>query len=1159
MNCFKMKSLLKNKFRIIILFSLLALPILSFSQGKEANIWYFGAYAGVDFNAGSPPDSLTDSQMLCDSQRGSASIADSMGNLLFYTNGREVWNRNHTIMPNANDIGCVSTQGAIIIPKDKVAGLYYIFNFGYNPNSMEFNFTYSIIDMNLDNGNGDAVTGSIELLLVDNTSWHISAVKHANYNDFWVVCHGYNNNYYYSFLVTKDSIYPPVESYTNSSFTSVEGYMKISPNGKKIAAALYRGGDSFFELLDFNNETGDVSDMNYVSQDGIFKGVEFSPDNTKLYVNGSHMLYQYDLEAGSPLQILESGVNIAISGEGALQLGPDGIIYCVVPESGHEFYLSVINNPNLKAPACSFQWDAIDLHPNLTNNSLPTFIQSYLNDPNFSWQNTCFGETTLFTIDDVNGVDSVFWNFGDFGSYPNNTSTLFMPTHVFSQADTFNVTLTVYSGLIEKQVTKQVVVYPSPQPNLGSDTLLCSTPFSIELDATCNAVSYVWHDMFGVTTPQITVSDTGTYIVTATNSEGCSGTDSIAIELTPQPVVDISNLVITNAGCGLQNGEITGIQVTVSTTLLYTWIDQYNDTIGHTLDITGLGAGTYTLMAFNSNGCDHNLGDYIVDDNGSLTINSVTFSDDHCNLSSGEIIIDESNTGNIFYSIYGDSAWVQNSGVFTGVTSGDYLVAIKDNLGCIEFYNGNPVVINNIGGPQVSSVSITPDVNNLSTGSIGIAAAGTGDISYSIYSGSNPQINNGLFTNLSAGLYNCYVSDTFGCDTSFTAYVPQNATDTLLAISGFGNSCEGEAAVIPLQLVNFNDVYSFNVNLNYDVNIVICDGYQKLNPLLEDGFTAYVSTSTGEVHLQWQGTSPLTIADDATMCELIFRGLGEGISPVNWESGPAQSAFYDINHDPINASYFKGEIEVYSNPDIASQPQAYLCSGESLNIDPEVSGGNGTINYLWSGPDGFASDNKQVNIASISTEESGTYILSVEDSMTCSNTQSFMVNVYASPQIAFAAYDTLWMEPGDILEAGTNYAYLYSWNTGETTPAITIDTCGTYSVEVVSPENCSSQKSVMILWDGIPFYIPNAFTPDGDGLNDVFNIIPKYDYIRDFRLTIFNRWGQQIFTTRDYNKGWDGTFKGSPCMVGAYIYKVTYSEFSSPGAKSVEGSVVVVR
>ncbi len=1151
-------------YKLLLIALCLFMTIPVFSQGKQANIWYFAVDAGIDFNTGSPPSALLNSQMNISAGggTGSASIADTNGNLLFYSDGVTIWNKNHVIMQNGQTMGCYSTQGAMIVPQPGNENFYYFFNFRWETNTWQHYFQYSIIDMTLDNGNGGVVEDKKGVLLFTNSTWHLSAVMHTNGQDIWVLAHNYGD-YYYSYLVTADSLnHTPVISQSGSIFDSQNGYMKISPNGKKVASAIYNSPSyDFLNVVDFDNETGIVSDNNLVHKLGAYYGVEFSPDNTKLYTKGVSKMAQYNLEAGTPQDILDSEVLLIDWGtaNGALQLGPDGKIYCVTASGNSSYYLSTVHKPNELGLSCDFERDAVYLGGRFTNEGLPSFIQSYLNDPIFTTQNHCLGDTTTFEIDNTNGIDSVYWDFDDFQNFPNDTSTLFAPTYTFSHAGTFDVSLTVYSGLLEKTVIQQVVIHPIPQPEIGNDTLMCDTLFSLDLDATCNATTYFWSTW--QSTAQITVSDTGTYFVKATNETGCVGNDTIHIGLTPQPQLDETNLIITPSGCGMANGSITGILVTGSPPLQFLWTNSNGDTIGNTLNISGLSSDIYTLLFSDGNGCNHMINLYTVPDNGSLVIDSVLFTHDHCNSLIAEINIFTSSTGQISYSIYGDSAWVQNGGVFTGLQPGSYIIMIKDQFNCIGIYDNNPVIIQNIGGPEVTSVDITPDINNQSTGGINITTTAPGDISYSITGGSNPQLNNGLFTNLSAGLYNCVVEDAFGCDTIFTAYVPINNTDTLLAINGFGNSCEGETVVIPIKLFNFKDVYSFDVTLNYDVNIVSCDGYLNINPILENGFSAIVTTNTGEIQLLWQGLQPQTIRDNTTMCELVFRGLGEGISPVNWESEPGESAFYDINHNPIDASYFKGEVQVYSNPKITSQPQQEICSGDSIIIIPIIDGGNGNIEYNWSGPDGYTSTDQQVIIPLAKTVESGSYSLYVEDSMQCNNTSSYEVMVIPSPEIAFSEYDTLWMEPGDILEAGDNTSYYYIWNTGSTATEIIIDTIGFYSVEVTTPQNCSSGKSVMVLWNSIPFYIPNAFTPNGDGLNDTFGAIPKYDYINHYHISIFNRWGQQIFETSDITNGWDGTYQGTSCMQGTYVYRIAYEEFGQQRttSKVFEGTVMLVR
>jgi hypothetical protein len=841
----------------LILFFVLLLPFISYSQGKEANIWYFGQWAGIDFNSGSPPVTLLNSQMSAGGggSSGSASIADSNGNLLFYSNGLNIWNKNHVFMQNGQNIGTLSSQGAMIVPIPGNNKLFYFFNYIWENSIFQYHFQYSVIDINLDNGNGGIVASQKGVRLFNNSTHHLSAVRHANGVDVWVLAHKYYSDYYYAYLVTADSLHhTAVISQAGSVVDAASGYMKISPNGKKVALAIHLAS-SFFNLLDFDNETGIVTDDNLIYKDDDYYGVEFSPDNSKLYFNSVGDLFQYDLNAGSPQEILDSEV-VIVSGtsEGALQLAPDGKIYCSMGDA----YLSVIHQPNNAGMACDFEEDAIDLEGRLTTGGLPSFIQSYLNDPTFSTQNNCLGDATSFEITETNGVDSVFWKFNDFPNQPYDTSTLFSPAYTFSNAGTFFVDLTVYSGLLEKTVTQEVVIHPLPQPQLGNDTLFCDTNFSITLNANCNAASYFWNTW--ATAQEITVGDTGTYWVRATSAEGCINSDTINIGLYPQPQLDESNLVITNTGCGQNNGSITGLQVTGTPPLAYHWLNVSGYTVGFSIDLLNLSAGSYSLIVAYGT-CSSTMATYLVNDDGNIQIDSVMFTNDHCSSDTATLTIyaDAPNPDILTYSIDGVN-FLSNGGIFKNLAQGSYIVMIEDTNNCVGNYINNPVIIQNIGGPAITNENVTPENDFSSDGSIFLeATVASGDIFYSIYNGSSPQINNGLFQNLSAGLYYCKVWDGFGCDTTFEVIVPRNTTTILEAISGFGSSCVNDTVVSSLNLVQFNDVFSFEAKIYYDINVVTCVGYIDLLPELEAGFNANITTP-GEVLLTWQGTSPFNPA-----------------------------------------------------------------------------------------------------------------------------------------------------------------------------------------------------------------------------------------------------------------------------------------------------------
>ena len=122
-----------------------------------------------------------------------------------------------------------------------------------------------------------------------------------------------------------------------------------------------------------------------------------------------------------------------------------------------------------------------------------------------------------------------------------------------------------------------------------------------------------------------------------------------------------------------------------------------------------------------------------------------------------------------------------------------------------------------------------------------------------------------------------------------------------------------------------------------------------------------------------------------------------------------------------------------------------------------------------------------------------------------------------------------------------------------------------------SQAGCPGSDSVYIILREEPviepsqyFYIPNAFTPDGDGMNDVFKpvLTNPVSTIYSLQFTIYDRWGGEVFTSHDIGQGWDGTKNGRECPAGAYIYRITFQVEGIPGVEgeqTIIGTVVIVR
>lgn len=461
---------------IIILFFI---SNVGFAQ-NEANIWYFGENAGLDFNSGSPV-ALTNGQLVTD--EGCATISNASGNLLFYTDGTTVYNANHGVMVNGTGLAgsFSSTQSAIIIPKPSTPNIYYIFTVDYQaqPNGL----SYSEVDMTLDGGLG-SITATKNVQLATPVMEKLTAVKHANGNDIWVVAHMNGSAEFLSYLVTSAGIAPAVISNIGNSFSGPgygenAGYMKASPNGERIAA-VYAKFTNGLQVFDFDNATGVLSNLNNIFYDGspvaVPYGVEFSPSGDLVYVSGSGGVEQFDLTLPSAFDIQLNAVFIAneITDNkwGALQLAPDGKIYLIrsaINGAPDINTISVINNPDTLGPLCDFQQDVVSLGNGIAKSGLPPFIQSFFS-AGFQTNNVCLGEVASFNANISQAYDSILWDFGD-----TNTSTLENPTHTYTAAGDYNVVLSVTSGTQTVTDSKVITIYEQPTATQPQAILICDT------------------------------------------------------------------------------------------------------------------------------------------------------------------------------------------------------------------------------------------------------------------------------------------------------------------------------------------------------------------------------------------------------------------------------------------------------------------------------------------------------------------------------------------------------------------------------------------------------------------------------------------------------------------------------------------------------------
>jgi len=519
---------------ISILLFLLCFSCLKLNAQQD-NYWYFGDFAGLSFSGGSPTV-LTNGAM--SAFEGCATISDDNGILQFYTNGNMVWNRNHVPMPNGNSLNGdgAATQTAIIVPAPGIPTQYYIFT--VDTNGGPRGLCYSIVDMTLNGGTGDLTIKNV--LLETPVTEKLTAIRHGNGIDAWVLVHGWNSSTFSAYRLTATGINPVPATSTiginhGGIFNNSHGYLKASADAKKIACAIR--GQNTVEVFDFNNATGAISNAVTIPIGSQPYGIEFSPNNQYLYTsltNNPGIIRQFDLNSGSAANIIASGVNVASFAGflGALQRGPDGKIYVCQFQSTS---LATINNPDVAGTGCNFTPNSIFLNGRIGRYGLPNFLQSFVIVAEFTYADTCSWSPTNFTTVFVN-PDSVLWNFGDPITGSLDTSTALNPSHTYFAGGTYTVKLKVWQGLLMDSVVKTITILETPQPNLGPDIFGCIGDFITVSPGNFPSATITWNNT--IVAPDYLINKTD-LVTVEVELIGCVGYDTLQSTFGTTPTVDL--------------------------------------------------------------------------------------------------------------------------------------------------------------------------------------------------------------------------------------------------------------------------------------------------------------------------------------------------------------------------------------------------------------------------------------------------------------------------------------------------------------------------------------------------------------------------------------------------------------------------------------------
>ncbi len=538
--------MLLQKKQLLFYAALLLIPSLVVGQKNNVN-WYFGKNAAIEF-IGTPPTATIGYDNAMDT-RASASVSDSAtGALLFYTDGVNVWNKNHLQMPNGNTlINSVAAKGTLIVPYPEHKGQYFIFSV----NQQDI-LSYSVVDMALNNGLGNVI--SKNTVLYANIAQGITAVKHLFDNSFWLITHSGNTMPSNSFFVFKIDVGGIKASPTISRIGeegSVFSDLVSNHKGNKIAITHYAHlRNAYAQVFDFDKQCGTVSNEKKLYKEATWDytyGAAFSADDSKLYIAYGYtesQLVQYsgnDFSNWSVVATSDQNFN-------DLLVGDDGRLYISTHDNNIPSpIIDALLFPNAAASAVGYTqevlhfgaWRTVNFEfPNLLTDTTTPKASSSTHGISIGYTNTCLSSdsTQFFITGNTNIPDSVRWTFLD-PLQGDATSTLLKPAHKYKQAGKYWVVLNWYRCGLEILMAQQITIIEAANIKILGDTTLCFGD-SVQLKTDATGLNHVWST--GATTDSIRVKKGGLYWVKV-SSGNCKATDSINITAHPPILIELGN------------------------------------------------------------------------------------------------------------------------------------------------------------------------------------------------------------------------------------------------------------------------------------------------------------------------------------------------------------------------------------------------------------------------------------------------------------------------------------------------------------------------------------------------------------------------------------------------------------------------------------------
>jgi large repetitive protein len=781
---------------------------------------------------------------------------------------------------------------------------------------------------------------------------------------------------------------------------------------------------------------------------------------------------------------------------------------------------------------------------------------------------SCFGQTdgyahAVFS----NGIAPVTFGWNN-GNTTQTLTNLSAGTYIFSATDAGNCTRR--DTVVISQPQQLIANVPDSTKNNCSGTGTAS--FTATATGGTTPYSYAWNTIPPQATQTITNVQAGTYNVTVTDAAGCTSTDGGT--LTIQQVNNLTTNLLnkTDVSCyGYNDGSISVAGANGATPYTYLW---NTNPAQNTSAINSLIAGTYSVTVSDIGGCS---------DTASYTINQPPLFNAVID-SAKKISCYNADDGYARVAITGGTTpitilWTtvppQFSSSISNVSPGTYIVSAQDNNGCIStdtitFTNPTQLVVDITSAVNVSC-------NGLNDGSATATISG-GSPPYSINWNTSPVQTTATASNIPAGFYTVTVADSGLCSLSDTVTIYEPVPiivviDSVTDATCFGYN-DGSATVsagggsTPYQFSwNTNPPQNSNTagNLvagNYEVTTTDNGGCSTVTSILINEPSELIIDTTTV-------TNVLCFGEQNGSIEISVNG-GTGNYSYQWSNGnfntniitQLSAGFYDFTVTDDNGCFSELSIEITEPPLLVANISGTDISCFGYNdgaIIIAANGGNGNYNYIW--------NQNNLNASIENNLEPGIYNVTITDRNGCDTSLTYALTEPDAIIINLA--DTFSIEYGDSVLLENFFTGGVGFLSYEWTSSQFID-CGTcqipfaypnYTTEYVftiSDETGCTQSAQTVVEVKIDktIYIPNAFTPNGDGVNDIFKVEAKD--VTGFVFKIFDRWGEQLYLSNDLKSGWDGIFKGKELPPSVFIYHV-HVEYPDGDSYNRKGSFTLIK